>query len=214
MQNRRLAIILILSLAGALALVLFASMRPSTLFRIAAPQPQISTSVKDLAHSVSPSTLENVSATTLLEKPRYTGQDIQGRNWTLTADNAGQEGSTTSGTYVLNRVEAVWTDPSQTTPLVVTAQKGRYAQVSSTVLLSGEVSASGLGYDLTAPEVRADLNTRHLKASGGTRITGNTGGPKGWNVDIAAPNLDADQDASELTLTGGVKARFTPTKGN
>lgn len=212
MQNRRLAIIIILSLAGALALILFASMRPSTLFRIAAPQPQITASVKDLAHSVSPSTLENVSATTLLDKPRYTGQDIHGRNWTLSADNAGQEGSTTSGTYILNDVQAVWSDPSQTTPLKVTAKQGRYAQVSSTVLLSGEVSASGIGYDLTAPQVKADLNTRHLKASGGTRVTGNTGGPKGWNVDIAAPNLDADQATRELTLTGGVKARFTPSK--
>lgn len=211
MHSRRIAIVIILGLAALLALVLFASLRPSTLFRIAAPQPQPASTVKELANAVSPSSLAVVSTTTMLEKPRYTGQDNLGRNWTLSADNAGQEGSATSGTYVLNQVEAVWTDPSQTSPLMVTAAQGHYTQVSGTILLTGDVSASGLGYYLNAPEVHADLKSRQLKATGGTRVTGNTGGPKGWNVDIAAPELDADQNTSELVLTGGVKARFTPT---
>ncbi len=214
MSRRSLAILLLLAVAAALGLLLYTSVRPSGMFRLAAPPPRpVDTgNIHDLARSAS-STIAAVSTTTLLEKPRYTGQDSFGRSWTLTAGNAGQEGTAASATYVLQNVVAEWTDPSATTPFTLSAEQGRYQQTSSTLQLSGSVSATGIGFNLTAPNVDADLTTRKLKASGGTKVVGNTGGPKGWDVDIAAPNLDADQNGSRLVLTGGVRARFTP-KGN
>jgi hypothetical protein len=63
--------------------------------------------------------------------------------------------------------------------------------------------------------VDADLTTRKLQASGGSRVTGQiqgkSAGAKGWDVNITAPNLNADQNSSRLVLTGGVHATFTPT---
>lgn len=211
MNRRSIAILTLLAVAAALGLVLYANVRPSGTFRIAAPPPP-SVPEGDL-HAIAGTPMANVSATTLLEKPRYTGQDSLGRSWLLTAENAGQEGSAASATYILKQVVAEWTDPSATTPFTLSAQQGRYQQTSSTLHLSGSVSATGIGFNLTAPNVDADLTTRKLKASGGTRVIGNTGGPKGWDVNIAAPNLTADQNGSKLVLTGGVRARFTP-KGN
>lgn len=212
MYRRNLSILIVLAVVGVLGLILFLNVRPSGLFRIAAPAPQpATTDLAKLKNAVSASTIANVSATTLLQKPRYTGQDNLGRNWLLSAESAGQEGTATSGTYVLQQVQAVYTDPSETTPFTLNATQGRYAQTSSTLLLSGDVSVTGIGFNLTAPQVEADLTTRKLQATGGSRVIGNTGGPKGWDVDITAPNLNADQNSSRLVLTGGVRARFTPT---
>lgn len=201
MYRRRLMILFVLALASALGIVLALALRPSQLLRIAAPV--VPATVKDLGSAVA------VSATTLLEKPRYTGQDAAGRSWLLTAESAGQEGTATSGTYVLNAVEATFSSPSQTVPFSLSAETGRYRQASSTILLSGDVSATGLGFNLAAPQVEADFNTRTLRARGGSRVTGNTGG---WGVDITAPTLSADQNSSRMVLTGGVHAIFTPTK--
>lgn len=212
MYRRRLMIIIILACVVALGLVLWLAMRPSNLFRIAAPNVTPVTETTDLSklkNAVSTTTVAAVSTTTLLEKPRYTGQDALGRSWLLSAISAGQEGTTASGTYILNDVQATFDDPSQTTPFTLSAQQGRYAQTSSTLKLSGAVSATGIGFNLTAPQVDADLSTRKLHATGGSRVTGNAGG---WNVDISAPTLKADQNSSTLQLTGGVHAKFIPTK--
>ena len=218
MFRRNLSILIVLAVVAALGFILFLSVRPSNLFRIATPAPSVApTDLATLKNSVSSTNPVDVSATTLLNKPRYTGQDALGRNWLLSADSAGQEGTATSGTYVLQQVRAEFTDPSGTTPLNLYATQGRYTQTSSTLLLTGNVSASGIGFNLTAPSVKADLTTRHLQATGGSRIQGNLAGKdngkssKGWNVDITAPNLNADQNSRTLVLTGGVRARFTPT---
>ncbi len=214
MQRRNVIILVLLAAVAVLGLWLYNSVRPSGMFRIAAPAPsKVDAMDKEelqaLARNAS-NTLVAVSATTLLDKPRYTGQDALGRSWMLTADTAGQEGTATSATYVLSKVQAEWTDPSQTTPFMLTAQEGRYQQTSSTLKLTGSVSATGIGFTLTAPQVDADLATRKLLAQGGTRVLGDTGGPKGWDVDIAAPTLTADQNGNRLVLTGGVRAKFTP----
>jgi hypothetical protein len=218
MYRRRLSIMLVLAVVAFLGLLLFLSVRPSGMFRIATPSaPAISpqTDLSQIKSSVSSTSLNNVSATTLLQKPRYTGQDALGRNWLLSAESAGQEGTATSGTYILQQVQAVFDDPSQTTPFTLSAEQGRYTQTSSTIKLTGTVSATGIGFNLTAPEVDADLTTRKLQASGGSRVTGQiqgkSAGAKGWDVNITAPNLNADQNSSRLVLTGGVHATFTPT---
>ena len=211
MHRRRLLILIILACVVALGGVLWLAMRPSQLFRIEAPGVTHTTDLKKLQNAVSTSAITSVSTTTLLEKPRYTGQDALGRNWLIEAGTAGQEGTTTSGTYILQQVKATFQDPSQTTPFTLSAATGRYTQTSSTLLLSGAVSATGIGFNLTAPNVQADLTTRKLQASGGSKVTGNTGG---YNVTITAPTLQADQTTSRILLTGGVHATFIPTKAH
>lgn len=223
MFRRRLLVFILLIAVAFMGLLLFVNVRPSSLFRITPPAKAVVLtpapgSREDLARlktTVSNTAMNTISTTTLLEKPRYTGQDSLGRNWLLTADSAGQEGTSTSGTYVLQQVNAVWEDPSQTTPFVIAANQGRYTQVSSSLLLSGGVSATGIGFNLIAPSVQASLVSRTLVATGGSTVVGSipgSGGKGGWDVNITAPTLNADQNSSRLLLTGGVHAILTPRK--
>lgn len=213
LQRRRVLILLLLGTVGVLGLVLFGSVRPSTMFSLAAPQPAPS---QPLPQGISPTLagpLQNVSGTTLLEKPRYTGQDALGRNWTVQAENALQGGSATSGTYILQQVTAEWQDPKQQTPLTISADQGDYSQTSATIQLTGNVHATGMGLNLNAPRMNADLATRRITATGGSHVTGTVGKQKGgWNIDLKAPDMAADPSRSTLLFTGGVRAKLTPVK--
>ena len=211
-RRRRLYVVITLAAVAIMGLVLFFSLRPSTMFSISAPPAKpVQPELANLPEGVTSNTLVTVSGTTLLEKPRYTGQDNLGRNWLVTAETAAQSGSSTSSTYILQQVGAEWHDPSQTTPFTIQAQEGQYQPSGSTLQLTGAVSATGAGFTMTAPTIDADLATRNLKASGGSRVVGNTGeGGNAWHLDITAPNLSADQNEQTLTLTGGVHAKITP----
>jgi len=215
LQRRRVIILLLLALVGILGVVLFLNVRPSTMFSIAAPITQ-SVSSSALPEGISPTLtgpLQNVSGTTLLEKPRYTGQDALGRNWTVQAENALQGGTAASGTYILQQVTAEWADPKQQTPLTISADEGDYSQTSSSIHLSGNVQATGMGLNLTAPQMNADLSSRRITATGGSHVTGTVGKDKGgWNIDLTSPNLSADPSSSILLFTGGVRAKLTPAK--
>ena len=223
LQRRRALTFLLLGTVGLLGAVLFLSVRPSSMFSLAAPAPQPAASGRgQLPQGISSTLtgpLENVSGTTLLEKPRYTGQDALGRNWTVQAETALQGGSAASGTYILQEVTAEWQDPKQKTPLAISADEGDYSQSASAIKLTGNVQATGMGLTLTAPRMDADLATRNITASGGSRVTGTVGGPTaggkgkgGWNVDISAPDLTADPSRSILLFTGGVRAKLSPVK--
>ncbi len=214
LQRRRVIMLLLLAMVAVLGVILFSSVRPSTMFSLAAPAPKPAGHNASLPEGISPTLagpLKNVSGTTLLEKPRYTGQDALGRNWTVQAENALQGGSATSGTYILQQVTAEWQDPKQKTPLLISADEGDYSQTSSSIQLTGNVQATGMGLNLTAPQMNADLATRRMTATGGSHVTGNVGKEKGgWNVDLKAPTLTADPSSSILLFTGGVRARLTP----
>lgn len=207
-------ILILLACVASLGIVLFFATRPSQLLRIAAPMaPAPTANISNLKDTAITNGVVTVTTSTVLEKPRYTGQDNLGRNWLLTAATAGQQGNATSGTYVLNQVQATFNNPSATTTgsqgFIMSADTGHYQQASSQLKLTGAVSATGLGFNLTAPVVDADLETRKLQATGGSRVTGRAGN---WDVNITAPTLDADQNTNSLLLTGGVHAIFTPTK--
>lgn len=209
MHQRRILIFLLLGLVGLLGVFLFNSVRPSTMFSLSASAPS-----QALPGGISPTLagpLSHVSSTTLLEKPRYTGQDALGRNWSVQAENALQGGTTTSGTYILQHVIAEWHDTKQ--HLTLNANQGDYSQASATIQLSGNVQATGMGLTLTAPRMDANLTTRYVQASGGSHVTGTVGKASGgWHINIHAPTIVADSSRSTLLFTGGVRAKLTPTK--
>ncbi len=213
LQRRRILMLLLLGMVAVLGFILFSSVRPSTMFSIAAPAPK---PVKQLPQGISSTLsgpLKNVSGTTLLEKPRYTGQDALGRNWTVQAENALQGGSATSGTYILQQVTAEWQDPKQQTPLLLSADQGDYDQTASALQLTGNVQATGMGLTLAAPQMNADLTTRRITATGGSHVTGRVGkDTSGWHIDLKSPTLTADPSSSILLFTGGVRAKLTPVK--
>jgi len=181
----------------------------SRLFRLSAPvEPATPQSMRS---SVSGTTLTAVSTSTLLEAPRYTGRDAEGRTWEVTAVSADQQGSATSTTITLNQVLAhLQLPPEEGTPsrtLTLRAEQGTYAQAEETLALAGNVQVEGLGLTLTAPQLTTQLATRQLSGNGGVRISGIIGP---WGLNVTAPNLVAQQNSAHLTLTGGVHAILTP----
>lgn len=215
LKRRRVIILLLLAAVGILGVILFLNVRPSTMFSLAAPvvKPLTSSSLPQNVSTTLDGPLTQVSGTTLLEKPRYTGQDALGRNWTVQAENALQGGTASSGTYILQQVTAEWSDPKQQTPLTIRAEEGDYSQTSSSIQLTGNVQATGMGLNLTAPQMNADLTSRRITASGGSHVTGTVGKEKGgWNIDLTSPNVAADPSSSILLFTGGVRAKLTPIK--
>lgn len=221
-QRRRATIAILLGLVALLGVVLFASVRPSSMFSIATPPPAASTQSPNSNQQVFGTTISNtrlnsplnqVSGTTLLEQPRYTGQDATGRNWTVEAETALQGGSAANATYMLQQVKAEWADPSRPEPLRLTATEGTYNQASSTIHLTGQVQATGMGLTITAPVVSANLTTRFVSATGHTHTTGHIGrNGKGWNIRINAPTLTANPSTSTVLFTGGVQTQLVPIK--
>jgi hypothetical protein len=211
LHRRRVIMLLLLAMVAVLGFILFSSVRPSSVFSIAAPTPKPVNQLPQGISSTLSGPLKNVSGTTLLEKPRYTGQDALGRSWTVQAETALQGGSATSGTYILQQVTAEWQNPQQQTPLLLSADQGDYNQADSSLQLTGNVQATGMGLTLAAPQMNADLTTRHITATGGSHVTGRVGKEtSGWNIDLKAPTLAADPSRSTLLFTGGVRAKLTP----
>jgi hypothetical protein len=210
--RRYLTFILLMAVVG-LGAILFANVKESRLFAITAPQrtvqQDVQQSIANTSTTVIKQTAAEVTTTTVLLSPRYTGQDDKGRNWQLVADTAGQSGSSVSGTYVLNTVSGTWADPSSSTPLTLNAQQGEYNQAAQHLGLSGTVVLTGSGLVLTAPRVDANLQTREVSATGGTTVTGKTGN---WDIKITGPQLNGWQNNQRLRFSGGVHAILTPMK--
>lgn len=220
-MGRRLAILLLLLGFVALGLVLFGSVKESHLFRLAAPPPKpqsVESKVKKAISGTTVTSLTTVDTVNLLENPRYTGRDAQNRNWEVTAARADQQGSSTSGSIVLTTVKANLEVPAKgqqaTQTLTMESEQGTYNQSSNTLQLGGNVVLTGRGLTLTAPSVKANINSRTAVATGGVHIRGNVGAtankPGGWNLDITAPTGHVDQSETRVNLTGGVHGKLTP----
>jgi hypothetical protein len=211
---RRWLVLVLLAAVALLGWLLFANVQQSRLFRLTAPQPTLSQTVQSKVSRTAVVSLTTVSASTLLVNPRYTGQDSLGRNWQLTAQSASQQGSAASGTYVLQQVQGRWDDPSQTKPLTLSAAQADYLPAagtqSGTLVLRGNVQVTGGGLNLAAPTLTANLDSREVSASGGSKVTGQVGN---WGMAITAPNLQGSQNNQQLRFTGGVHAILTPMKG-
>jgi|GEM_PF-4287114 len=221
--TRRALVLLLLMAVAVLGWVLYANVQQAHLFSLnvqpQAAHPQTSEPrnekerlAQQVQARVSGTTLVSlttVSATTLLESPRYSGQDDKGRQWQLQADSASQQGSAASSTYVLANVSGTWQSPSQTAPLTVQANQGQYNPQSNHIQLNGDVVVVGQGLTLTAPQASASMVTRQVDATGGVSVTGVVGG---WHMHVTAPRLTATQGNQHLNLNGGVHAILTPVK--
>lgn len=179
----RRTLILILALAiVALGLVLYFNVKESRLFSIAAqvaPPPQ-PTSVQAQVSGTTLTSLTTISATTLLESPRYTGQDEQNRRWEVTAESASQQGTAASTTLILKNVAADLEVPAKSGPVSITlkAEQGSFEQSANLLHLNGNVQVEGYGMSLEAPTMTTDLSTRHLTATGGVHAVINFKGLK------------------------------------
>lgn len=170
-MRRVLSLLLVLAIVG-LGAVLYLNVEDSNQFRLSAPvQPQIvSDNLKSSVSGTTLTSLTTVSASTLLEYPRYTGQDPEKRRWEITARSAAQEGTAASPTLILQDVSATLEIPSKAgaaQPITLVAEKGTYQQTESTLHLTGNVKVEGFSMSLEAPQISTNINTRHLVATGG-----------------------------------------------
>lgn len=166
----------------------------------------------DVANTVSNSTiasLTTVSTDAILEKPRYTGEDAEHNQWEILGEKAIQQGSSVSGTYVMDRVRALWKPASGSAPMTVHAQRGVYMPTAQTLDLQGGIQAQGEGITLTAPDMQVNLSTRQFRTQtdGDVRVTGVMGQ---WHMYIDSRSLQGDVLGRTVHMQGGVHAVLTP----
>lgn len=175
-MHRRTVISLLGLAIVALGAVLYLNVKESTLFRLSAPvanAPGAAVQHAGLPTQVSGTTLTSlttVSASTLLESPRYTGQDPQNRRWEVTAKSASQRGSAASSTLILNTVAATLEVPAKSgtsSTITLNAEQGSFLKNENQLTLTGNVKVTGYGMTLEAPSITTDLESRQLSATGG-----------------------------------------------
>ncbi|MDD9912977.1 MAG: LPS export ABC transporter periplasmic protein LptC [Alphaproteobacteria bacterium] len=147
---------------------------------------------------------QQLNTTTTLIEPRFTGRNINGRQWDIRAKKATRTGQLAEDEITLNYVTAI-VDTATIEPLKFTAIRGDYLNQQSILKLTGNVEVNGYGILLTAPKLTADLDKNTLKAEPKVTLTGTW---HGWQGHFAAPHLTLQNPGPTLTLTGGVKGRF------
>ncbi|NBV54651.1 MAG: hypothetical protein EBR79_02945 [Proteobacteria bacterium] len=169
---RRLFTLMLLAAAAGIIWLLYANVQESRLFRLSTiPTPP---TAQNPTTTIS---LTTVSTTNVLENPRFTGQDDKNRRWEITAQQANQHGSTTSGTLHLTTVSATLNLPenqqskTQTNTITLNAQQAAYTQNTQQLQLNGRVTLQGRGLLLQAPAMQANLANQSVAASGGVRAT-------------------------------------------
>lgn len=89
---------------------------------------------------ISASVVASVTATSVLEEPRYTGRDNAGRMWEVTAAYATQSTTVSGSTMLLTTVTASLTDPTANQSLALSAPQGHFNTASETLTLTGGVT--------------------------------------------------------------------------
>jgi hypothetical protein len=196
MNRRKTLIILLLGALAALGFMLWLAMRESTSLRLARPSTSALPTAKQAGAEV-----KDVSATTFLEKPRYGGEDDEGRRWRLTADRAQQAGTMTSSTFLLQNLAADWTGTDSQT-FLLTATEGEYAPSSQNLTLTGAISATGGGMEILTPAATANLKTREISGSSGVQVNGTMGNQPAV---LNAQSFTLDAGERRLTFRGRVK---------
>lgn len=188
--------ILLLVAAAAVAVWLLLAVDDQRQLRISPTQPPALT--RQPAGMDTDKLAATASATTVLVKPRYTGEDQRGYAWELTADSAAQAGTMASSSMVLTRVQATW---QQGQTYTLQAASGDYDMQAKTLNLQGDVRLEGQGLTLALPEATADLVTRDISGQGGIALSGRLGG---YDATLTAPTFNLSNQASHLAFSGPV----------
>lgn len=219
-MRRNVAVAVLLGSVALLGAVLYGNIGKSRTFSIAPPPAPVKPAVEAEAEAMAAQLKQGISTTVVsslttlgvegeLTRPRYTGEDALRRHWEVTGAHATQQGSTVSGTYTLTSLAARWEDPSQTEPLYLTAAKGTFTPSDSLLVLTGEVSSTGLNVTLRAERVVVNMPSRTLVAGGAGGVVAEGAVAKGYGR-ITAPSLQVDALARTLSFTGGVHTVLTP----
>jgi lipopolysaccharide export system protein LptC len=159
--------------------------------------------------TVEPSTeAGQVSASTLLVAPRFTGRDIRGQTWDVQADTASRSGKLEDDFITLQQVTALLKTP-EGDPFVFEADTGEFSSQENLLNLKGNVIVTGYNAELKAPTLKVDLKTRNLAAGPRVHITSHW---KGWQAELSGDTLVGETPGPVFKLTGHVKGRFWPVE--
>ncbi|MFZ2620504.1 MAG: LPS export ABC transporter periplasmic protein LptC [Alphaproteobacteria bacterium] len=148
----------------------------------------------------------SVSATSVLVEPHFTGRDATGRSWDVLAKTASRTGTMGADEVGVEHVTATLIQPNGK-PLTLAAEAGVYTKVSDTLVLNGNVVATGLGLTLKAPSAITNLATRHLHAPAPVALEGAFGNWRGRITGGAMEVMERGGD-TVLTLQGRVHGHF------
>ena len=133
------------------------------------------------------------------EAARYTGQDNNGQNFTITANQAVQPTSTQPIVHI-NGMSAQL-DLARG-PLTIDAIRGIYDMDRQTVNIAGPIKVDGPdGYSLATRDVQVNLNNQTMQSAGPVSGTMELG-------EFTAGKLSADLDARVVRLDGGVRLKI------
>lgn len=133
------------------------------------------------------------------ESARYIGQDSNGQNFTITANQAVQPTSTQPIVHI-NGMSAQL-DLTRG-PLTIAAIRGIYNLDKQTVNIAGPIKVDGPdGYGLTTRDVMVDLNKQTMQSAGPVNGTMELG-------KFTAGSLNADLNNRVVRLDGGVRLKI------
>jgi lipopolysaccharide export system protein LptC len=155
-----------------------------------------------------PANAAQVSTSTLLVAPRFTGRDMQGQTWDIEADTASRSGNLEDDLITLERVTALLHTPAGD-PLTFEAHTGEFSNNKSLLNLAGAVIVRGYDTELKAPALKTNLLTRNMTAGPQVEITSQW---EGWQVELSGRTLAGKSPGPVFKLTGNVRGRFWPIK--
>jgi hypothetical protein len=199
-MRQRVALLLALA-ALALTIALLAGVGKSHLFRLSAtavaPEP-------GRAVRISPTA---VTTATVMQRPKFSGEDAAGRQWQLNARSATQSGSVSDSIIGLREAEGWWRNGSLT--VVGRAQTAEYQPSGSTLALAGQVRIETSDTVIAAPAATADLTTQEVSGSTGVSLTRQL---KGQTLHAQATQFTVDPKTQRAKLWGNVHVRLEPSR--
>jgi len=134
-----------------------------------------------------------------IDAARYTGEDNQGRRFSISAERAVQPSSEQPVVSIAGMAARL--DLAEG-PLAIVAQRGRYDLDRQTVDVDGPVRVAGPnGYRLETSDVHVDLKTRQLASAGAVQGSMKLG-------QFSAGHLVADLGDRRVALTGGARLKI------
>ncbi len=186
MRKARLLKFLLLALAAILTMWLFLTTEDSFKPIDLAPPKEI---IEDnISHDIR---VKDISTTTVLIEPRFTGRDINSRQWDIRAKKAEQIGTLQNEKLNLFDVLAYLTDVKENT-ITVTAKKGIFDKNKDFIHLSENVILKNQGLILKTPNLTGNLIKG--SATGGTPVI--------INADLNNVLLHLTSDIFEITKSG------------
>lgn len=142
------------------------------------------------------------TAATIMEKPRFFGEDEEDRKWSLQADRAIQSAESDADKIQLDEIEASSTLKNGSS-VFLKATKGEFSTKTQAVSLAEGVELQGLGYTLKTDSVSGNIREQNLSAPSKVEIKGVQGEIKAGSFEMKGLN-------EHLRLDEGVKMRFYP----